>query len=217
MLVLLAEFNQPILHSEWAIEARNHYFFKFEEFLTKTFPENTFQILLLSLTQIFIAAGIGLWIGNGIDKPGHLIPVCIVAGLADTWSVSAGATSLIIRSPIIHHFLLRFPLIGSTTAEYPFLIGLTDFLFFGLFYRASVRFSLGEKKNIFLLALSFVIAITAAIFCGIGIPVLPFSAGLFLIANWTNLNLKKEEILQICLFLLMAGLSAFIFTKLFVN
>ncbi|MBF0408945.1 MAG: hypothetical protein HQM10_16470 [Candidatus Riflebacteria bacterium] len=212
ILLTLAQTNEPAFHSAQTIELCNHIFFAVENFLTENFPEKAAGILLLSISQLGIAAGLGLWIGNGVDKAGHLIPVALVAALADAWSVSAGATSLIIRSSVIHHFLLRFPLIGKVPTEIPFLIGMADFLFFGLFYRASERFSLGLRKNTLLMGISFVFAIGTAIFFKVGIPVLPFMSVLFIAANWKHITLTKEETTQLGIFLLIAAAAAAAFT-----
>lgn len=162
--------------------------------------EMPLMIALLALCQLMLAAGLGLWIGEGIDEVAHLIPVALVATIADIWSVSAGATAKIIISPIINYFLLRFPVAG--TGSIPYLIGLTDFLFFALFFQAARRFELGMLKNTVLLLLSFFIAVAAAIFMATGLPVLPFMAVLFVAGNFSQLKLKREEIKQIAAFLL---------------
>jgi hypothetical protein len=167
-------------------------------------PENPDAILLLALLQLTLAAGIGLWIGEGIDEAAHLIPVAAVAAFADIWSVSAGATARIIISPMINYFLLRFPIPGSS--EIPYLIGLTDFLFFAIFYQSARRFNLGVLKNAVLLTLSFLIAVYAAIFLATGLPVLPFMAVIFVAGNFARLKLKREEVKQIVAFLVVISL-----------
>ena len=166
-----------------------------------TIPEKTAMILLLALCQLTLASGLGLWIGEGIDEVSHLIPVAIVATLADIWSVSAGATSMIVVSSAINYFLLRFPLFGYDSI--PYLIGLTDFLFFAIFFQASRRFELGTIKNAILLLSSFIITAAAAIFFQAGLPVLPFMAVFFVAGNFSKLKLKREEIKQIFVFLLL--------------
>jgi hypothetical protein len=164
----------------------------------KEIPESQWLIMVLGLAQLTLASGIGLWIGEGIDEASHLIPIAIVATLSDIWSVSAGATSMIIVSSNIHFFLLRFPLIGG--ARIPFLIGLTDFLFFAIFFQAAVRFNLGLKKNIFLLVASFLIAVASAIFSQTGLPVLPFMAAFFVVGNFRQLDVNRKDIKLIALF-----------------
>lgn len=180
---------------------RNALFSELSSATADNIPEIPLQIALLALCQLMLASGIGLWIGEGIDEAAHLIPVALVATIADIWSVSAGATAKIIISPIINYFLLRFPVAG--TSEIPYLIGLTDFLFFALFFQAARRFELGMAKNLILLLTSFFIAVAAAIFTSTGLPVLPFMAILFVAGNFNQLKLKREEMKQIAIFLVV--------------
>ena len=171
------------------------------EHLQTNLPEKVWQILLLALAQLGLACGIGLWIGEGIDEASHLIPVAIVATVADIWSVSAGATAQIVVSSAINYFLLRFPVPGS--GAIPYLIGLTDFLFFAIFYQAARRFELGARKNAIILGCSFVPAIGGALFFQTGLPVLPFMAVFFVAGNFSKLKLKKEDVKIIAAFILV--------------
>lgn len=196
------------------IQARNAVYEAISDHVENTWPEPPLGILALGLAQLLLAAGIGLWIGTGIDEISHLIPIAIIATFADIWSVSAGATAVIIRSEQIHYFLLRFPILGGPKPAVPFLIGLTDFLFFGIFYQAALRFRLGERKNILLLAASFLVAVSSALLAGVGLPVLPFMGLLFMAGNWSNLTLKREDLKQMLLFLAGVLLVFFGVTKL---
>ncbi len=193
------------------METRNRIFMSVNREVAEAIPEPAGAILLLCLLQLALASGIGLWIGNGIDAVSHLIPVAVVATLADIWSVSAGATSKIIVSSAINYFLLRFPLPG--TNEIPYLIGLTDFLFFAIFFSAACRFGLGALRNAVLLLSSFLVAVAAAIFFSAGLPVLPFMAVIFVAGNFRQLELKREEIKQILIFsvVILAVFSAVTF------
>lgn len=183
------------------IEPRNSLFTAVSRETADAMPEPAAIILLLALCQLTLASGIGLWIGEGIDEVSHLIPVAIVATVADIWSVSAGATAMIVVSSVINYFLLRFPLPGSNAV--PYLIGLTDFLFFAIFFQAARRFSLGTGKNVVLLLSAFIVTVAAAIFFQAGLPVLPFMAVFFVAGNFGRLKLKREEIKQIMIFLLL--------------
>ncbi|HNV71341.1 MAG TPA: hypothetical protein PKO06_16680 [Candidatus Ozemobacteraceae bacterium] len=190
--------------------ARNSLFGELSGFVEPAFaPESWWRVLILGLAQLLIAAGVGLWIGFGIDEIGHLIPIALVAGLADIWSVSAGATAVIITSPHIHYFLLRFPMLGGDKPLMPFLIGLTDFLFFAIFYTAAVRFALPQRRTLNLLLASFVVTVALALFFQVGLPVLPFMAVLFVAGNWHHLRVKHDDLVKVGLFLLVCGAVAF--------
>ncbi|MBU1107424.1 MAG: hypothetical protein KKB51_12195 [Candidatus Riflebacteria bacterium] len=194
------------------IDQRNAMFKAINSQLSDEFPESAQLILLLALVQLTLASGIGLWIGEGIDEIAHLLPVAIVATVADIWSVSAGATAKIVVSSAINYFLLRFPLPGYGTI--PYLIGLTDFLFFAIFFQAALRFNLGGIKNALLLLSSFFIAVAAAIFFSTGLPVLPFMAILFVAGNFRQLKLKKEEVRQILIFVVFIIIAFTLISKL---
>jgi len=204
----------PGANREWPIIARNHLHERASDFLEECFPENRFRIFLLCLSQLLLAGGIGLWIGGGIDEKSHLIPIALVATLADTWSVSGGATALIIRSSHIHFFLLRFPLLSGNSDSLPFLIGLTDFLFFGIYYQAAVRFGLGIQKNVLLLGAGFLTTVGVALYFHVGLPVLPFISVLFVVGNLRQLSLKKKDLSQIAMFLCAVGAAFLAFSWL---
>jgi len=206
--------QHPELISDWAVEARNRVYEISSNFLEDLFPENARMIFLTGLIQLFAAAGIGLWIGSGIDEVAHIIPIAIVAALADVWSVSSGATAVIIKSAEINYFLVRFPLLCGGTTVLPYFIGLADFLFFGIFYQAAIRFNLGITKNILLLGLSFIGAVGAAIMLKVGLPVLPFMGVLFVAGNIRKLQLKRDDLKQVILFLGGVIISALFFMRL---
>ncbi len=214
LFITIAQSGLHGIPREWAVKARNDVYEKNSDFLEGLFPESPSRICILGACQLLLAAGLGLWIGTGIDQVSHLIPIVIVAGLADIWSVSAGATAVIIKSSTIHYFLLRFPLLSGGSGEIPPLIGLTDFLFFGIFFQAAVRFGLGTVKNLLLLGSSFLMTVLIAVLAGVGLPVLPFMGAFFVAGNFRKLILKAEELLQIAVFLGAVILSYLVFTRL---
>lgn len=192
---------------------RNQIFSENSNFVESILPEPAMMIILLCLAQLALASGIGLWIAEGIDDVTHLIPVALVATIADIWSVSAGATAKIVVSSSINYFLLRFPL--PAYEAIPYLIGLTDFLFFAIFFQAAVRYQLGALRNALLLASAFVIAVVSALYTATGLPVLPFMAVLFVVGNFSRLQWKKEELKQVAVFVIfILILFAFITYKL---
>jgi len=202
----------PVASSEHGIKARNEIYHNVQDFLEKFMPESPFLIFLLGIAQLLVASGVGLWIGLGVDKPGHLLAISIVAGLADIWSVFAGTTAEIVQSSQINYFLIRFPLLSGPAVSMPYLIGLVDFLFFGIFFQAAVRFGLGEKKNVLLLGLSFFLAVFGAVALKVGLPVLPFMAVLFVGGNYREMKLEPQEKRQLFCFLLIVSLIAVILT-----
>ncbi|NLI78101.1 MAG: hypothetical protein GX442_16920 [Candidatus Riflebacteria bacterium] len=212
--VLLTAALGLVAGGDGVVVTRNLLHGAISDFLEECFGESAVRIFLLCLSQLLLATGIGLWIGAGVDEKSHLIPIALVATLADAWSVSQGATALIIRSSQIHFFLLRFPLVSGASAAIPFLIGLTDFLFFGIYFQAAVRFDLGLRKNILLLGAGFLITVGLALFVGVGLPVLPCISVLFVAGNWRQLSLSREDRRTVLLFLAAIGLAFWIFSQL---
>jgi nitric oxide reductase large subunit len=97
----------------------------------------------------------------------------------------------------------------------PYLIGLTDFLFFAIFFQAAVRYELGALRNAFLLGSAFIIAVISALYTATGLPVLPFMAIFFVVGNFSRLQWKKEELKQVAVFVIVILiLFAFISYKL---
>lgn len=182
------------------------------DFLSNNLREAVHWVLFLALAQLLLASGVGLWIGSGIDKISHLLPVALVAGVADIWSVFAGATNEIIASPSINYFFLRFPVLGMERLQY--LIGLTDYLFYAIFFQAAVSFNLGTKKNMLLLLSSFLATLGFALYFGRGLPVLPFMGALFVLGNYNKLTLSKKEAKEMLYFLLAIGVVFFFITQL---
>jgi hypothetical protein len=191
---------------------KNDFGGEFISFLSDNLREPLQSILFLAMAQIVLASGIGLWIGSGIDKISHLLPVALVAGFADIWSVFAGATSEIIASPSINYFFLRFPVLGMERLQY--LIGLTDYLFYAIFFQAAVRFGLGAKKNMLLLISSFLVTVGFALYFKLGLPVLPFMGALFVLGNYKKLSISKKEGKEMFYFLLAIGAVFFLITYL---
>lgn len=204
------KFSKPIFGDLFANTAeniqntRNKYYMNIYSFLGKRVKEPASTIFILCFAQLIVAAGIGLWIGEGIDKITHLIPLALVAGIADIWSVFAGATSVIVVSSAFHYFFLRLPVFGMSSI--PPLIGLTDYLFFAIFFQATIKFGLPLKKNIALLSISFPITSWLALYCGLGLPVLPFMGALFILGNLDHLSMDKKEIKLFLEFIVAIGI-----------
>jgi hypothetical protein len=203
----------PVKLDKLALPLRNAFFSEISDFVDKAIPEPPFLIILLCLAQLALASGIGLWIAEGIEDITHLIPIALIATIADIWSVSAGATAKIVVSSSINYFLLRYPM--PAYGSIPYLIGLTDFLFFAIFFQAAVRYELGALRNAFLLGSAFIIAVISALYTATGLPVLPFMAIFFVVGNFSRLQWKKEELKQVAVFVIVILiLFAFISYKL---
>ena len=151
-----------------------------------------------------------------IKKPSYLIPLVAAAGLADIWSVSFGATNKIIQSRTAMNFLLfSFPVAGKGILP---VIGVTDLIFAAMFLSLSSRFNIPVIRTQVLVAASFIISITVAVFGGFGVPVLPVMGMFFIIGQYKYIKIvdpkeKREAIHGILI--IAAALAVITFMKYF--
>jgi len=89
------------------------------------------------------------------------------------------------------YFLISFPVIG--TPDIMPMIGVTDFVFFGLYIELARKFGLPLKKNIRFLLGIFLAVLILAMVLQHGIPVLPFMAVGFIVINFRDLPFEKED------------------------
>ncbi len=155
--------------------------------------------LLLNCGGLALAGGLGLLVGNLLRRPGYLLPVLIAAGTVDSYSVFFGPTKKIMAQPqLLSHFLLYWPVLG--TERIRGLIGIADFVFAALFLAAAVNFDRPLWRTAAAFAGGCAAAFLALWLLPIaGIPILPFVAAAYLLAEWRFLivdrtNLKNAAI-----------------------
>jgi hypothetical protein len=119
---------------------------------------------LASAALLWTATGLGASLGGRIDKPGHMLAVAAVSGLADLWSVydpsgpSAALARKVAAEPDrVSAFALSFPLFG--TPHIPAIIGAGDVLFCALYLAAFERHRLPIWKALVALAVGFLLAL----------------------------------------------------------
>ena len=145
----------------------------------------------INLTLLGFALCGGILLSGTIKNPSYLIPLAAAAGLADMWSVSFGVTNKIIQSRTAMNFLLfSFPVAGKGILP---VIGVTDFIFAAMFLSLSSRFDMPVIRTQVLMAASFIISITVAVFGGFGVPVLPVMGLLFIIGQYKYIKIVNPE------------------------
>jgi hypothetical protein len=133
-----------------------------------------------------------------IKKPSYIIPLSLVAGMADIWSVFAGLTKEIAESKTaMNYALITYPVSGQGVLP---LIGATDFLFATMYFSISLRFNLSIKRTFLLTVTAFLVSLAAAFLMRTGIPVLPVMAALFIIGHYKDVRIvdpkeKRETLL----------------------
>lgn len=192
--------NINALEKENGIDSKNHLLI------------HRFAAINLSLLGIALCGGI--LVSGIIEKPSYLIPISIIAGIADTWSVIAGVTKEIAASKIATgYFLLHFPVFDRGIEP---LIGVTDFLFAAMYFDLSRRFHFPVKKTLFILAASFFSAIAIVPIVGPGIPVLPVMATIFIVAYFEDVKItdtqeKRDAVLGALIVTISLAAATFLF------
>jgi hypothetical protein len=168
----------------------------------------------INLTLLGIALCGGILLSETIKKPSYLIPLVVAAGLADIWSVSFGVTNEIIQSRTAMNYLLfSFPVSRKDILP---VIGVTDFIFAAMFLSLSFRFGMPVSRTRILVAASFFISITVAVFCGFGMPVLPVMGLFFVIGQYEYVKIvdpKEKRDAVYGILIIAAALAAITFIK----
>jgi hypothetical protein len=133
-----------------------------------------------------------------------LLPVCIVAALADLYTVFAGPTGQALQEApkLVQKLSVAIPQPGSATGPtghmglaFAGTMGLGDFIFIAMFFAAAMRFGFRLRRSYWGILLPTATALTGFLLAPKlpGIPLLPFIATGFLVANWGEFRLTAEE------------------------
>lgn len=145
----------------------------------------------INITLMGIAISGGILVSSMIKKPSYLIPLTAAAGLADIWSVVFGVTNKIVQSKTAMNYLLfTFPIPGKGINP---IIGVTDFVFAAMFLSLTYRFNMPVIRTRIILAASFIISISIAVFGGFGVPVLPVMGMLFIIGQYKHIKIVDPK------------------------
>jgi len=153
-----------------------------------------FGSVVSTIGLISAAAMIGRIIASRIDEIAFLIPLCLVAAIADLWSVFYGVTSELItkKSVMLDYLLIKYPSLGS--AQLRQFIGISDFLFAAIFMGCALNFKLNIKKTYISFILAFVTTFVIVAATGTGIPAIPILAAFFMAVNYSILKVNYEDI-----------------------
>ena len=150
--------------------------------------------LLLDLGAVALAGGLGLIVGRLMRRPGYLVPVLVAAGTIDIYSVFFGPTSRIMRQPeLVSHFLFYWPLLGTDRVRG--LIGIADFVFAGLLLAGAVSFGRPLWRTAAAFAVACIVEFIALWLLPVdGLPILPFIAAGYIIAEWKFLVADRKNL-----------------------
>jgi hypothetical protein len=136
-----------------------------------------------------------------------LLPVAIVAGLADIFTVFAGPTGQALRTApkLVEKLSVAIPQVGSAAGPagpagmtHIATAGLGDFIFMTFFLVSAFRFGLRHRLTVWVIFAAAALGMAAVLLVpGLpAIPLLPFVALGFLLANAGAFRLSRVEKLQ---------------------
>lgn len=169
-------------------------------------PEARHYAMALASAAFLLACFfLGKLISRIIREPALIIPVSLVTAMADIFTVFWGPTGHFLeRAPsLVARLSLNIPAAGSAAGAegaagllHVATIGPGDFIFLALFMSLAVRFGFPFRRTLVALALGSIAGVVAT-FCApaalLGMPLLPYLAGAFLIANLPFLRMTPRE------------------------
>ena len=165
------------------------------------------SVLLLGTTLV-----VGNWLAGELEQPGHLIPVCLLGGLADVWSVVAGPTERLSKQTVEHvaraselahaglppppppmasFLIFWWPQAGA--GGMASLVGFGDLVFLGLLLGGAARFGLPLGRAFGLVLGGLALSLGLSFWLARPVPALPAVCGLFLAGNLRQLRLQRRE------------------------
>lgn len=179
------------------------------------------SFLINDLAIIFIGVLLGKLLALSVAQRSWIVPIALVAMVADLWSVTYGPSYFVSAQPppVIRHFLIFYPLLGACTTEpttipywlRPFL-GMGDVIFLSLYLELARKFELHILFSRLAMAVAMLFPIALASLAEKGVPALPFLSAIFVFINFRYLEFRKKELLQCAVFIaVMMGILIMIY------
>lgn len=153
---------------------------------------------LLSVALGTSGALLGAALGGRIEKPGQLVAVALVSGLADLWSVfdpeapSARLAQETLAEPErLYAFALPFPLLGTPLVVA--IIGAGDVVFAALYVAAFRAHGLSTRRALSALLAAFVVALVGLLVWERPLPLLPLLGGAVIACDPRARSLSARE------------------------
>jgi len=173
------------------------------------------------LVFILLCLLVGRLISRILREANILLPVCVVAAAADIFTVYWGPTAkfLAVAPEVVRSLSVAIPKIGSAAGpagaaglRFVATMGLGDFIFLAVFFAAGARLGFNLPRTGWITGIIVVLGLTAFFFvpAAAHIPLLPFIAAGFLIANWREFHLTAEEKRNLLWAALIVGVIAIV-------
>jgi len=157
--------------------------------------------LVVGFSLIIAGYGMGALLARMVESARYVVPMCIVATVADIWSVIAGPTRRIIESEsriALQHAFVAYPAAAGPVATRP-VAGVTDLVFVALFLCLASRLGLGLRRAALGMFVGLAAGLVIAALIG-GVPGIPFLAGGFVLTTWNDVRPGRKEIITTAMF-----------------
>jgi hypothetical protein len=165
---------------------------------------------LASAALLWTTTGLGAALGRRIERPGHMLAVAAVSGLADLWSVydPTGPSAMLARKVAsepdrVTAFALSFPLLGSP--HIPAIVGAGDVLFSALYLAVFERHGLPLWKCVSALALAFLAGLVGLLWLERPLPLLPLLGAAVVLSDARARSIEAREGRTVLVVLALVG------------
>lgn len=139
---------------------------------------------LANVAKVVGAAALGLWVAENLEHASWIVLVAVVSAVVDIVSVYGGPTKELLEEgpQVVGYFTVALTWSGYSAAEGYTALGISDVVFFSLYYGAARRFGLRPTASAVAMVASFVVTIVAALWWE-ALPALPLLSVAFLAVN----------------------------------
>jgi len=162
--------------------------------------------MVVGLSLVVVSFGAGTILAGMVESARYVVPICLVAAMADIWSVLAGPTKKIVESKnelVMRHAFVGQPFIGAD--EMNPVAGVADIVFIAMFLCIAARLRLNMRRALLGAFGGLLAGLIVAAAAG-GVPGLPFIGAGFVLANWPAVRPGRAEMVKTLVF--MAALLA---------
>ena len=174
-----------------------------------------------SVVFLLLCLFMGRLISRILREANILLPVCVVAAAADIFTVYWGPTAKFLEAApqVVRSLSVAIPEIGSAAGPegaagltFVATMGLGDFIFLAVFLAAGARLGFNLARTAWTIGIILAAGLASFFFVPTvaQIPLLPFVAAGFLIANWREFRLTAEEKRNLLYAALIIGVIAIV-------
>lgn len=157
--------------------------------------------LIRSMLFLLAAPLLGDMLSRLVEKQEYILPVLVVALVADTWSVFMGPSQLLVESGVVHHLVVSYPVPGRPATPPLPMVGFMDWVFVAFFAQLIARFHLPWKFFGPAIATAVAAGMVALVLCAHPIPLLAALAPAFALFYWRAIVPNRRDALTTGLFL----------------